>query len=314
MRCLVTGAPGFAGSHLVAHLLTTGAEVSGIALPGESLARLEGLSGKVDIRTADIADADGLRDAAKGDFDVVFHLAALASVPASLKDPAAAFRVNTLGTINLLEALKSSPPGRLVYISTADVYGRVPQENLPVRETEATRPANPYAASKVAAEAACLQYWRTFGLPVIILRPFNHTGPGQALGFAPSDFAAAIARIEKGIQEPLLTVGNLESSRDFSDVRDIVRAYVLAARTAEPGEIYNISSGVPVKIASILETLLGLCSLDIEVAQDPARLRPSDTPVVVGDNSKFKTRTGWLPAIPLEETLAALLDSWRNRV
>ena len=247
-------------------------------------------------------------------FDRVFHLAALASVPATFGAPEAAFRVNTLGTVNILAALRANPPGRIVYVSSADVYGQVRAAELPVRETQDLKPASPYAASKAAAEIACRQFWRTFALPVVIVRPFNHTGPGQGPGFAPSDFAAAIARIEKGEAEPRLPVGNLDSQRDYSDVRDIVRAYALAAERAEPGETYNISSGTPVRIADILSRLISLAKVPVEVVPDPARLRPSDTPVVAGDSSKFARLTGWSRSVALGKTLCDLLDWWRTQV
>ncbi len=315
MKCLVTGAPGFAGSHLVEHLVSEGIDVVGIALPGEDVSRLAGIKGKIDLRSVDICDAPGLRAAISGeDFDYVFHLAALASVPASFGDPPAAVRVNVLGTANLLEAFRAQPPGKFIQISSADVYGTVRPDETPLREARTLRPSSPYAASKAAAETICLQYWRTFALPVVILRPFNHTGPGQGPGFAPSDFARAIARIEKGADEPRLAVGNLDSERDYSDVRDMVRAYAAAARLGEAGEVYNVSSGRAVRISEVLETLLSGAGAEIEVVKDPAKMRPSDTPLVVGGSSKFRRRTGWSNTIDLEKTLADLLDWWRGAV
>ncbi|MHC4714900.1 MAG: GDP-mannose 4,6-dehydratase [Planctomycetota bacterium] len=313
MKCLVTGAPGFAGSHEL--LVSEGFDVVGVALPGEDLSRLGEVKGKIDLRSVDICDAAGLSEAVSGErFDYVFHLAALASVPASFEDPPAAVRVNTLGTANLLDALRSKTPEKFIHISSADVYGTVRPEDTPLREGRPQRPSNPYAASKAAAEIICLQYWRTFALPVVILRPFNHTGPGQGPGFAPSDFARAIARIEKGADEPRLAVGNLDSERDYSDVRDIVKAYVAAARAGEAGEVYNVSSGRAVRISEVLEALLSGGTAEIEVVQDPAKMRPSDTPLVVGDSSKFRRRTVWSNTIDLKKTLADLLDWWRGVV
>ncbi len=234
MKCLVTGAAGFAGSHLAALLVEEGHEVVGVAAPGEPLDRLEGV--KASVRTADITDAEGLADAVASErFDCAFHLAAIASVPATLSAPEAAFRVNALGTVNVLETLRRAGVGRVVYVSSADVYGHVRPDETPVRETRLLKPSSPYAASKAAAEVACRQFWRTFGVPVVILRPFNHTGPSQGLGFAPSDFASAIARIERGEGEPRLAVGNLQSRRDYCDVRDIARAYLASALRCEPG-------------------------------------------------------------------------------
>jgi len=313
MNCLVTGAAGFAGSHLAEHLVKSGHAVVGLTMPGEDLKRLNGLRGSMDVRQGDITDRQSLRDSlGNSRFDYIFHLAALASVANSFGAPALAFRVNTQGTVNILEAFRARPPKKIVCISSADVYGHVPKALTPIRESTPLKPASPYSASKAAAEIACLQYWRTFAMPVVILRPFNHTGPKQGPGFAPSDFAGAIARIEKGLDAPKLAVGNLESFRDYSDVRDVVRAYLLAAEGCEPGEIYNVSSGRAVKIGALLEALLALCQTKVTVVEDPGKSRPSDMPYVVGDNSKFIHRTGWHPEVPFEATVRDLFDWWRS--
>jgi len=315
MNCLVTGAAGFAGSHLVEYLVREGHAVTGLVMPGEDTRRLNGLRGQITIRQGDVTDRQGLADGlGNGKFDYVFHLAALASVASSFGAPSLAFRVNTQGTVNLLEAFRQKPCGRFVYISSADVYGQVPRSSIPIRETEGVKPASPYSASKAAAEVACLTYWRTFALPVVVLRPFNHTGPRQGPGFAPSDFAGAIARIEKGLEPPKLAVGNLESYRDYSDVRDIVRAYLLAAQKCEPGETYNVASGRAIRIRELLDALLGRSRAAVTVVDDPSRQRPSDMPYVVGDNSKFSRRTGWQGEIPFEKTLTDLLEWWRSSV
>lgn len=316
MRALVTGIAGFAGSHLAELLLSEGFEVAGIALPGEDLSRLDGVRDSVEVRLADICDGDALSEAIEGmEPQYVFHLAAFASVPASFTHPAETVRVNAFGTANLFEQLRRLEPVKVVHISSADVYGQVRPDEVPIRETHELSPANPYAASKAAGEILALAAWRTFGLPVVVLRPFNHTGPRQGPGFAPSDFAMAIAGIEEGLQPPRLSVGNLRSMRDYSDVRDVARAYLAAARHCEPGETYNVSSGSAVEIRHVLDTLLGLAARDIEVVDDPEKMRPSDTPLVVGDNTKFRLRTGWEPnRIPIEETLADLLDWWRQQV
>jgi GDP-4-dehydro-6-deoxy-D-mannose reductase len=315
MKSLITGVAGFAGSHLARRLAGEGHQIIGIAMPGEPLGRIADIQPDVDVRFADVCEPKAVAAALGGEkFDRVFHLAALASVPATFAAPEAAFCVNTLGTVNVLAALRANPPGRIVYVSSADVYGQVKPDELPIRETQALKPASPYAASKAAAEVACLQFWRTYALPVVIVRPFNHTGPGQGPGFAPSDFAAAIARIEKGLAEPQLPVGNLESRRDYSDVRDIVRAYALAAEHGRPGEVYNVSSGRSVRIGEILAKLISLARISIDVVEDPARLRPSDTPVVEGDSSAFTRLTGWKASLPLDGALADLLEWWRGQV
>ncbi len=313
MTCLVTGIAGFAGSHLAECLLDAGREVIGLALPGEDLSRLNSVRNRIDLRLTDITDAGALGRVLEGlEPAYVFHLAALASAAQSFDRAEAVLRVNTLGTLNLLEVFKSRRLSKFIYISSADVYGFVRGDEIPIRETHHLKPSNPYATSKAAAEVVCTQYWRTFAVPVVILRPFNHTGPRQGPGFAPSDFARAISRIEKGLEAPRLTVGNLDSQRDYSDVRDVVRAYCDAAEYCEPGEIYNISSGQATRIADLLEALLRDAHIDIEVTRDPAKARPSDTPVVVGDHSKFFRRTGWQPQIPFDDTLGDLLNWWRR--
>lgn len=314
MECLVTGAAGFAGSHLCELLAKEGHTIKGLAMPGEDLARLNGLKGSMEVWVADITDRTVLRDKlANARFDWIFHLAALSSVASSFGAPSLAFRVNTQGTVNLLEIFRQRPPKSFVYVSSADVYGVVPASEIPIRETCELKPASPYAASKAAAEIACLTYWRTFGLPVVILRPFNHTGARQGQGFAPSDFASAIARIEKGLDAPKLAVGTLDSYRDYGDVRDIVRAYALAAQRCEAGETYNVSTGNVVKIADLLDALLAKSSAKITVTQDPAKSRPSDMPYARGDSSKLRRRTGWEPAVPFDTTLEDLLAWWRGR-
>ena len=314
MNCLVTGAAGFAGSRLSECLVKQGHTVVALVMPNEDLARLNGLKGSVEVRTADITDRLSLRDRlTNAKFDWIFHLAALSSVANSFGAPSLAFRVNTQGTVNLLETFRQRLPRVFIYVSSADVYGQVPSSEIPVRETCPLKPASPYAASKAAAEIACLQYWRTFALPVVVLRPFNHTGPGQGQGFAPSDFASAIARIEKGLDPPKLLVGNLDSWRDYSDVRDVVRAYVMAAQMCEPGETYNISGGNVVKIGDLLQSLLARSQAKVTVVTDPAKSRPSDMPYVKGDSQKLTRRTSWQPQIPFDTTLDDLLASWRNR-
>lgn len=314
MKSLVTGIGGFAGSHLAELLVREGHEVVGVAFPGEDLSNLRAIRDRADIREADICDGGGLGAALSGvEAEWVFHLAAVASVPAAFGDPAAALRVNVVGTGNVLEAARAHRPAKFVYVSSADVYGQVGPDELPVRETRACKPGNPYAASKAAAEVICGQYWRTFAVPVVVVRPFNHTGPRQGAGFAPSDFARAISRIEKGLDEPRLAVGNLDAMRDYSDVRDIVEGYRLAAMRGEAGETYNISSGRSIRIGDLLEKLLAMSETEIEVVTEAAKARPSDTPVVVGDHGKFSRRTGWQAERSFDETLGDLLVWWRQR-
>jgi GDP-4-dehydro-6-deoxy-D-mannose reductase len=246
----------------------------------------------------------------------VFHLAAQSFVPASRNAPQETFTTNAIGTINLLEAVRVLKLGTKIHIAgTSEEYGSVKPEELPIREENPLRPLSPYAVSKIAADLSGQQYYRSHGLHVVITRAFNHTGPRRGEAFAESNFRQQIAMIEKGLQEPIVRVGNLDSARDFSDVRDIVRAYWVALEKGEPGNVYNISSGKATRLGDVLELLLVRARLKgIRIEQDPQRLRPSDVPKLQGDSSKFRRLTGWTPEIPLERTLEDLLDFWRSKV
>jgi len=313
---LVTGISGFVGRHLAVLLSRrAGLDVHGTILSADEVPQADRLPGvkltecRLEVRSRVEAVVRRTKPS------VVYHLAAQSSVPRSLSDPEGTFSSNVMGTLHLLEALRSTPHLRaLVLISSAEVYGIVPESALPLTEDRNLDPTNPYACSKACADLLGAQYFKTFSVPVIRLRPFNHIGPGQADAFAASSFARQIAEIEAGVRAPKILVGNLEGRRDFTDVRDIVRAYTLAADGCVPGEVYNICSGKAVRIGDVLDKLLALSSQKVEVAQDPKLMRPSDLPVLLGDCSKFKAATGWSPEIPLAQTLRDLLDYWRGRV
>ena len=314
MRGLITGLNGFVGGHLAEHLLHQGWHVSGIALTGElSLASLQG---RVDLLAANLLDRAAVQRALEhARPDVIFHLAAQAHVPTALSDPVATITNNLLGQLHLLEALRSLALNVMMVVAcTSEEYGAVRPEELPVGETTPLRPNNPYALSKVAQDMLALQYFLGYGTRTVRLRLFNHIGPRQGDAFVVGAFAHQIARIEAGKQEPVVRVGNLAARRDFTDVRDIVRAYELAALHGEPGEVYNVGTGQAVAIGDLLHTLIGLSTATIQVQPDPERMRPVDVPVIACDASRFRTRTGWAPAIPLERTLADILDDWRARV
>jgi GDP-4-dehydro-6-deoxy-D-mannose reductase len=309
---LITGATGFVGKHLSSLLNSSGGfQVHGTRMPEESSIDLPG----VDLVECRLENCCSVREAVnRTNPNVVYHLAAQSSVPRSLEDPAGTYETNVVGTVNLLEALREERDLRaVVLISSAEVYGIVSEEELPITEDAQVKPGNPYAFSKICSEIMGEAYFRDFGMPVIRLRSFNHIGPGQSDSFVTSSFARQIAEIESGLRPPSLMVGNLESSRDFTDVRDVVRAYEMAATSCVPGELYNISSGRAVKISDILQSLLAMTEAKIEVTEDPARMRPSDLPILTGDSSKFRKATGWSPQIPLETTLKDLLDYWRQR-
>lgn len=243
--------------------------------------------------------------------DWVIHLAAQSHVPTAMADPAATLQVNTVGTANLLNALMASEfRGRLLYVSSADVYGTVPETDLPVRESRVPAPRNPYASSKLAAELLCLQWTRTWPLDVVIARPFNHTGAGQGPLFALPAFAKAVAEIAAGRQSPHIQTGDLNVTRDFSDVRDVVAAYLSLFRHGRAGEIYNVCSGREYRLGQALDDLMRLAGIQATTAHDPARLRPTEQRRMCGDPRKIIIETGWSPVHSLDTTLQQLLDYW----
>ncbi len=315
-RILVTGIGGFVGRHLAAALReSTDARLYGTVISDREITPENPLDDvePIECRLEDPASVESV--VREVEPTVVYHLAAQSSVPKSLSDPRGTFDTNVMGTLHLLEALRGVERLRtVIQISSAEVYGILPESALPVTESTPLDPSNPYACSKACADLLGAQYFRTYGVPVVRIRPFNHIGPGQADAFVTSSFARQIAEIEAGKKPPKLMVGNLEAKRDFTDVRDVVRAYIAAMRGCVPGEAYNICSGRAVSIREILDRLLALTSVSVEVAQDPERMRPSDMPVTLGDYSKFNKATGWMPTTPLDRTLRDLLDHWRRLV
>ncbi len=293
----MTGASGFVGRWMEAHLVAAGDDV--VCLPGD-----------VDIRDRDALGA-AVATAAP---DAVCHLAAQASVRASWDDAGATFGVNTLGTVHLLDAVaRLAAPTRVLLVSSAEVYGAVAGDALPIGETEPFRPANPYAASKAAAELAGLQAWLGRGAWVVRARPFNHTGPGQAPDFVVPALARQIVEAAAA-GAPRLLVGNVSVRRDLTDVRDVVRAYRLLLERGEPGEVYNVCRGESVAIADLVTRLLRLAGQEgMPVEVDPSRLRPADVPDLRGDNTRLRAATGWRPEIDLDRTLGDVLAYWRQR-
>ncbi|RLC95608.1 MAG: GDP-mannose 4,6 dehydratase [Chloroflexi bacterium] len=315
MRALVTGAGGFVGGHLCAYLLAhTDWELLGTVYPHPVESQPE--EPRLRLKFANLCDPGGARalfDAAQPDY--IFHLAAQAFVPTSFADPWDTLQNNIRSELNLLEAVRQSGRDvRVLVIGSNEEYGAPRPEELPQTEQSPLRPNNPYAVSKVAQDFLGLQYHLAYGLPVVRVRPFNHTGPGQSPRFVVPAFASQIARIEAGQQEPVMKVGNLAAARDFSDVRDIVRAYHLAATQGEAGEVYNLASGKAQSIQGLLDTLLGYSQAEIRVERDPARYRPVDVPEVYGSALKFHRLTGWEPEIPFEQTLRDTLEYWRGQV
>ena len=315
-RVLITGATGFVGSHLIEFLFReTRAQVFGARRRRSDMSLVQTLN-KVQWFEMDIIDAHNVLAAIKSVRPThIFHLAAQSFVPTSWRAPQETFTTNAIGTINLLEAVKVLELGAKIHIAgTSEEYGYVKPEELPVTEKNPLRPLSPYAVSKVAADLSGQQYHRSYRVQVVVTRAFNHTGPRRGEVFAESSFSKQIAQIEKGLQEPVIRVGNLDAERDFSDVRDIVRAYWVALEKSEPGRIYNICSGKAIRLGELLDLLLARAKVkNIKIEQDPERLRPSDVPRLEGDCSKFRRLTGWRPEIPLEKTLEDLLQYWRSR-
>lgn len=299
MRALVTGAGGFVGVHLVRHLEEQGDDVIQLER------NLDGI---------DIADDVALTDAVvAAKPEAVYHLAGAADVGGSWTAPRQTFLANALGTLNVLEASREAGVDRVLAVTSADVYGRVTQDELPLDEHRPLRPVSPYAASKVAADALAQQAWLGHKLPVVRVRAFNHLGPGQSDRFVAPSLAARIARNERdgGDEVP---IGNMTPLRDVTDVRDVVRAYRLLMDAGEPGAVYNVCKGSAVSVEQIARALLGMATRPMRLVSDPALQRPVDIPVLVGDNSALRRATGWEPTIPLEQTLSDVLADWRARL
>ena len=263
---------------------------------------------------SDMRDSHSMSTAIKKiEPDLIFHLAAQSFVPTSFHAPQETITTNIVGTINLLEAVRSSKIDPKIHVAgSSEEYGLVYPNETPIKETNPLRPLSPYGISKVAEEMFALQYHKSYGLKTVVTRAFNHTGPRRGEVFVTSNFAKQIAEIEHGAK-PVISVGNLNSQRDFTDVRDIVRAYHLAITECKPGEVYNICSEKTILINNALEMLLSLTDKKITTKQDPSRMRPSDVEILLGDCTKFKEKTGWKPTIPLEKTLEDLLNFWRSK-
>jgi GDP-4-dehydro-6-deoxy-D-mannose reductase len=318
MKALITGITGFAGSHLAEYLLSQDVEVVGSARPRSPMDNLtpETLK-KIILIECELRDNVAARSLIKETRpDWVFHLAAQSFVPTSWISPADTLSNNIIGQLNIFEALKDLKlSGTRVQIAcSSEEYGLVLENELPIKETNPLRPLSPYAVSKVAQDMMGYQYFKSYGIQVFRTRAFNHTGPRRGEIFASSTFAKQLAAIEKGVQAPTIKVGNLDAKRDFTDVRDTVRAYVETVKGAEPGEVYNIATCKAISMKELLDTLLSMTKKEVRVEIDPARLRPSDVPVLMGDYSKLKEKVGWEPRIPIKKTLEDLLNYWRERV
>jgi GDP-4-dehydro-6-deoxy-D-mannose reductase len=316
MRILVTGIAGFVGSHLAKLLAGKKNEVFGICLGCEDTSELALVRRKIAIYKCDITDFPKLSDLVKKIRpDQIYHLAGISSAGRSFLEPLVTFDANIYGTISLLEAVRQGKlDTKILVVGSGDMYGVVSKKDIPIKENLPLNPISPYGASKAACDVLAYQYFKSYGLKIVRARSFNHTGPGQALGFAIPDFCSQIAKIEKGLVPAYMRVGNLQAIRDLTDVRDIVRGYELLMRHGKAGEAYNLCLGKGYKLKQILDKLSKLACKKIKAMEDKNRKRTADIPILVGDNSKIKKESGWKPKMSLDETLKDSLDYWRKRI
>ena len=315
MRALVTGSAGFAGHHLIDHLLQeTDLEILGsvyykLPLPQNS-------SPRVQFQHVDLQDEAAVHDLiARWRPDYIFHLAGQSFVPASWENPWLTFDQNVHIQLNIFRAMIAAKlAGRILVVGSGDEYGAIEPEDLPIDEKTPLRPVSPYAVSKIAQDLLGWQYHHSHDIHAVRVRPFNHIGPGQREMFVASSFAKQIAEIEAGLKPPVLRHGNLEARRDFTDVRDMMRAYWLLITHGQPGEVYNAGSGRAVSVQQLLDVLLSMSRIPIRTEIDPERMRPSDIPVIVCDPTRIHLTTGWQTEIPFEQTLADILDDWRAKI
>ncbi|MFH0864190.1 MAG: GDP-mannose 4,6-dehydratase [Candidatus Gottesmanbacteria bacterium] len=315
-KALITGITGFAGSHLAELLLKEGIEVYGTTRPRSKTDNIDLIKNKLKLQDADIMDSHSLYSVfVEVKPDYIFHLAAQSFVQTSWASPATTMEMNVVGSVHLFEAIRRAQINPVIQIAcSSEEYGLVYPNELPIKEDNPLRPQSPYAVSKVAMDYLGYQYWQSYKMRIIRTRGFNHTGPRRGEVFVTSNFAKQIAEIEKKKKEPVIEVGNLEAQRDWTDVRDMVSAYLMAVEKGKAGEVYNICSGQTIKVKDVLDMLLAMSKVKVKIKQDPARLRPSDVTILLGDNSKFRKATGWKPKIPFKKTMEDLLNYWRERV
>ena len=315
-KALITGICGFVGRYLAHELLEQGYQVYGLYHQESDLnAYPEEIFNDITFFQCDISHKGSVTSIISYlDLDVIFHLAGITFIPMAEADLETTFQVNVFGTENILNAIKHKHGCKIVYISSSEVYAQQSEENMPYTEKHSIAPSNVYGITKHSSEMMCAVHARKWGTPYLVFRPFNHIGPRQNKLFVTSDFACQIAMIESGLKKPEISVGNIETMRDFSDVRDIVKGYILAAETIDRNETYNICSGNPCKIQDLLNQLIELSEVPIKVSVNPSKFRKSENPVIWGSYTKLKRDTGWEPRISLNESLKDILDYWRANV
>jgi len=295
----ITGLGGFVGQHIQSRLMLD--DSAWTLLPAAS--------------PYDLTKPQSLVDLWPQLPDAVIHLAGQTFVPEAFRDPARTFEINLLGTLNLLQALKARGfKGPFLYVSSGDVYGQVDEAALPITEQQPPCPRNPYAVSKLSAEHLCLQWGLSEDWPVLVARPFNHIGTGQKDSFVIASAARQINRIKQGLQAPQLEVGDIDVTRDFLDVDDVISAYFALLEKGVPGQVYNICSGHEQSIRSLIEQLADLAGIELQLVQDPARMRRADQRRVRGSHQRLARTTGWTPQISIQQSLRAILSDWEQRV
>lgn len=316
MKALVTGITGFAGSHLAEHLLDEGFEVFGTFRTRSPLDNLVSTLSRIKLIECELTDATSVTRLFKAvQPDLVFHLAAQSFVAASWHSPQETIVNNIVCQLNLLEGIRNAEINpKFLVAGSSEEYGQVRAGDFPITEGIPLKPLSPYGVSKVAQDTLGYQYWQSYELNIIRSRAFNHTGPRRGEVFVTSNFASQIAQIEMNLKENVIRVGNLEAERDFTDVRDTVRAYLLILKEGRVGDVYNVASGKARSIQSVLDTLLSFSRTDVRIEVDESRLRPSDLPKLEGSFDKLKSASGWEPKIPFEQTMKDLLDYWRDRL
>ena len=307
MKALITGVDGFVGKYLSEYLLEQGYEVYGTTIAENYK------NDKINVKKMNLLDTEQVNEVINDvKPDKIFHLAGQSAVGLSWEKPVLTVNINVNGTLNLLEAVRNySKDSKILIIGSSDQYGPIKPEECPIKENKIQNPQSPYGVSKKAQEEMCKLYVNAYNMNIVMVRAFNHIGAGQSKNFVVADFASKIAQIEKG-SEPVLKVGNLETFRDFTDVRDIVRGYALLLEKGKIGEIYNIGSGKEIKVSELLNKLVSMSKEKIKIEIDPNKFRPVDVPLVVCDNTKIKKDTGWETEFFIDDTLKEVLEYWRN--